>query len=188
MKIKTITSLCFFFTSLCSSVYSQNYKCDINAEFKEGYKLLTTNGRVLYNNDSGFVLVGYMLGVYNAEDSLTSIDLTYEINTTAMEAVTRGLLRVSNSFKENAQVGFIFQNTDGGTSKISLDIAKRFDVNPSNDFVHHTCRISIPKEALKSFRKKKVIGISVPYYDEYFNVKTAFPTIFIDYYKCFLRN
>lgn len=175
---------------LLSKIGSSQIACNVNVEYKDGYKIQVTDGmRLIYDNKEGFQLFGKLVRVYRRGiDSLTAVRLIYVINTTKMENETRGLLRLANSFKKGMDVKFTFKSADGGTTTQTLPISTVWDADWDDTNVTHTCGINIPDESIKTFSKKNLEGISVPYYDEYFNVKAAWPKIIIEYYSCLLKN
>ncbi len=164
--------------------------CNVNVEYKEGYKIQIIDGMgLIYDNKEGFKLFGKLIRVSNiASGSLISVRLIYRINTTEMKNEARGLLRLANSFKKGMDVKFTFKSADGGTITQTLPITDVFDPEWDNTKVAHVCGINIPDESINTFLKKNLEGISIPYYDEYFNVKAVYPKLIIDYYECLLKN
>src|ERR1035437_1109764 len=186
--MKTITLLCFSLTLLCNSVYSQTFPCNVTREYKDDFKVQKSEKRLLYKNDSGFYFNGSMIRLSKDDYSLTAVHLSYLISIKDMDEKALLSLKNLNTFEVGQKITFTFQNKDGSKEKVTLDISDKFDVETSDTYVQHTCGINIPKEEVTTFTTKKVIEISAPYYGEYFNMKVSFPTIFMDFYKCFLNN
>lgn len=183
--------LCSLFIVLtCFSINAQTpWQCEVNTEYNSsGYKIQTTDYRVIYNNNKGFIVNGSLLRVYKVTDSLTAIRLMYLINTNEFENASRGLLRLSNSFSEGSKVVFTFQNTEGGLTNVSLTASKIHETSYSDEFVQHTCDFNIPNEELKTFTRRKLKELAIPFYTETFYVDVAYPTTFTDFYRCFIQN
>lgn len=182
-----ISSLLIF-----SNIYSQTYPCNVNIEYKDNFKVQKSSEKMIYvKDDKSFILLGNLIRVVNASDSAISVRLSWVLDITNTEDQgLKGLYKVASSLSndKNAKVTFAFLSADGGVTDVTLDITKYFPVKIDGNIITHSCYIDIPTDLLKTFTKKKLFGIDMPFYSENFQCKAKYQPVFIDDYKCCLKN
>ncbi len=176
------------------NIYSQKSPCHVGVEYIDNLVVQKSSEKTIYlNDDKSFILIGNLIRVVNVRDSSLSVRLAWVMDISNTSEQGRGLYKVSNSLSNKANgksenVTFAFINADGSDSDVTLDITKYSPVKIEGNKITHSCYIDIPTSLFKTFTKKKLFGIVMPFYSEKFQCKAQYESVFIDDYKCCLKN
>ena len=187
---KLFTSTILLLIALNGTSQNQNsYKCNVSSQFISGHKAQYGADKRVIAGDSSMWLYGNLIRLYNKTDSSFRINLIYTFITSRFDEAEQGKLKKSKIFIVGHEAKFSFKNLDGGISNILLPITgNSSEIYIGENNITQICDLDIPPDAIIYFTKKKIFTIEVPFFDGEIKEVVKFPTIFMDYYKCFLKN